>query len=65
MQELIKLQLFLGSFGNGFDNTLGPYGGDGFGGLGPARPFMSRCDDGDNFKQVNKKIKYNKKCTHI
>lgn len=34
---------------SGYDNA-GP--GDGFGGYGPPRPFVSRCDDNEVFKQM-------------
>lgn len=38
---------------SGYDNSLNAGTGDGFGGFGPVRPFGgSRCDDGDNFKQI-------------
>ncbi|XP_058121637.1 uncharacterized protein LOC131287104 [Anopheles ziemanni] len=44
--------------GTGYDNTLG--GGDGFGGYGPQRPYETRCDNADVFKQVGSKRKMRK-----
>ncbi|XP_049541648.1 uncharacterized protein LOC125954961 [Anopheles darlingi] len=44
--------------GTGYDNTLG--GGDGFGGYGPQRPYETRCDNADVFKQVASKRKMRK-----
>lgn len=47
-----------GPSGTGYDNTLG--GGDGFGGYGPQRPYETRCDNTDTFKQVAAKRKMRK-----
>ncbi|XP_035910357.1 uncharacterized protein LOC118511407 isoform X4 [Anopheles stephensi] len=47
-----------GPSGTGYDNTLG--GGDGFGGYGPQRPYETRCDNSDVFKQVASKRKMRK-----
>lgn len=38
--------------GMGYDNSINSNSGDGFGGLGPVRPAMSRCDDDNGFKQI-------------
>jgi len=37
---------------SGYDNSINAIAGDGFGGMGPARPYSPRCDEGENFKQV-------------
>ncbi|XP_058463291.1 uncharacterized protein LOC131437752 isoform X6 [Malaya genurostris] len=47
-----------GPSSSGYDNTLG--GGDGFGGYGPQRPFETRCDGLDSFKQMATKRKMRK-----
>ncbi|XP_058063353.1 uncharacterized protein LOC131213340 [Anopheles bellator] len=47
-----------GPSGTGYDNTVG--GGDGFGGYGPQRPYETRCDNADTFKQVASKRKMRK-----
>ncbi|XP_055531527.1 uncharacterized protein LOC129722245 isoform X6 [Wyeomyia smithii] len=47
-----------GPSSSGYDNTLG--GGDGFGGFGPQRPYETRCDGSDNFKQMASKRKMRK-----
>ncbi|KXJ78612.1 hypothetical protein RP20_CCG004114 [Aedes albopictus] len=47
-----------GPSSSGYDNTLG--GGDGFGGFGPQRPFETRCDGYDSFKQMASKRKMRK-----
>jgi hypothetical protein len=38
----------------GYDNSVNPSNGDGFGGYGPPRPIGggSRCDESDSYKQV-------------
>lgn len=47
-----------GPSSSGYDNTLG--GGDGFGGFGPQRPYETRCDGYDSFKQMASKRKMRK-----
>lgn len=47
-----------GPSSSGYDNTLG--GGDGFGGFGPQRPYETRCDGSDSFKQMASKRKMRK-----
>lgn len=37
---------------SGYDNSVNYANGDGFGGYGPQRPYASRCDPEDGFKQV-------------